>query len=46
VIAQTAYALAGDRETALAAGCTDYVAKPIKPKKLLEMVATYAAKKE
>jgi len=46
VIAQTAYALAGDRETALAAGCTDYVAKPIKPKKLLEMVATYATKKE
>lgn len=38
IIAQSAYALGGDRELALEAGCTDYVTKPIMESKLLEFL--------
>ncbi len=41
VIAQTAYAAAGDREKSLEAGCDDYIAKPIKKEKLIEMIGKY-----
>lgn len=41
VIAITAYAMKGDKEKALAAGCVDYVTKPLDPKSFLETIAKY-----
>ena len=41
IIAQTAYALAGDKEKALNAGCNDYISKPISRNKLLELINKY-----
>ena len=41
IIAQTAYALAGDKEKAIEAGCSDYISKPIDREKLLDMIGTY-----
>ena len=38
VIAQTAYAIAGDMEKSLSAGCDDYITKPINKKQLMEKV--------
>ena len=38
VIAQTAYALSGDREKAISAGCDDYIPKPLNKNMLFEMI--------
>ena len=41
IIAQTAYAMDGDRENSIAAGCDDYISKPINLKEFVELVAKY-----
>lgn len=41
VVAQTAFAMSDDREKALAAGCDDYLAKPIKSKDLLNITEKF-----
>ena len=41
VIAQTAYAMDGDREKSINAGCNDYIAKPINLIKFIELIGKY-----
>ncbi len=41
IIAITSYAMVGDKEKILAAGCTAYIEKPIEPKSFIEELTKY-----
>jgi len=41
IVAVTSYAMAGDREKVLAAGCTGYIEKPINPDTFMAQVEQY-----
>ncbi|WP_146066658.1 response regulator, partial [Candidatus Venteria ishoeyi] len=44
IIAQTAFGLSGDKEKAIAAGCDDYISKPIKTEELDKLIVKYFKK--
>jgi len=44
IIAETAYGFSDDWEKVLAAGCNDYLVKPLKEKELVKMVKTYTGR--
>jgi len=41
IIAQTSYAMQGDKEQSLSSGCTDYISKPISLEDLKAMIIKY-----
>lgn len=41
VIAQTAFAMLGEKEKSVLAGCDEYLSKPIKPVVLLQTISKY-----
>lgn len=41
IIAITSFALSGDERTAFEAGCSAYIAKPFRPRDLLEMIRRF-----
>jgi CheY-like chemotaxis protein len=46
IVAVTAYAMKGDQAKALAAGCDDYITKPIDTRTLPDTIARHLAKRE
>ncbi len=44
IVALTSYAMAGDRDKALAAGCNGYIEKPINPDIFMQQIEQYLAK--
>jgi CheY-like chemotaxis protein len=43
IVAVTSFAMAGDREKALAAGCNGYIEKPINPETFVAEIQAFAA---
>ena len=46
IIAQTAYAVTGDKKKAIGAGCDDYLTKPISPKLLIKKINVWFTEKK
>lgn len=44
IIAQTAFALSGDKEVAMEAGCDDYISKPIDKDQLIRVISKHVSK--
>lgn len=43
IVAITAYAMKGDEDKARAAGCNDYITKPVDTRRLVQQIAHYVA---
>ena len=45
VIAMTSFAMSGDREKVIAAGCNGYIEKPISPRKVIDQIRKFIGEK-